>query len=126
MTSYDVTVTREDNLWVAVVHGLSPAATDVEHFADLDLEVRDLIAGLTDVDPDEIAIRWRYEFNGRDVTEQLARFMAVESELRERMTEREAVRMEVIRRLAEAGLSQRAISDAVGISHQRVNQLINS
>lgn len=38
METYDVTVTREDDLWVAVVHGLPPgvlAAGDWEHFGEL-------------------------------------------------------------------------------------------
>jgi len=57
-TVYEVTVSREDDLWVAVVAGLVPAATDVEHFGDLETEVRDLIAGLTDSDPDDFALTW--------------------------------------------------------------------
>lgn len=42
-TTYEVWVTREDSLWVADVRGLRHllGATDVEHFADLDQEVRD-------------------------------------------------------------------------------------
>lgn len=67
MTAYDVTVTREDDLWVADIAGLA-AATDVEHFADLEVEVRNLIAGLTDADPADFVINWRYLVNGRDVT----------------------------------------------------------
>ncbi|MGQ0774199.1 MAG: MerR [Pseudonocardiales bacterium] len=123
--------TREDNLWVADIAGLT-AATDVEHFSDLDVEVRDLIAGLTDTDPDDLAIRWRYEVNGRDVTDQFERFLAVEAELREQMqraqqlqTARDVERLALLRDLAEAGLSQRAIGNAVALSHQRINQLIN-
>jgi hypothetical protein len=61
MTTYNVTVTRDGGLWAAVVSGLPPrmvGATDVERFTDLDLEVRDLIAGLTETDPDSFVIRW--------------------------------------------------------------------
>jgi hypothetical protein len=54
MTSYDGTVTREDNLWVAFVDNVG--ATDVEHFPDLDVELRDYIAGMTDADPGDFAI----------------------------------------------------------------------
>lgn len=128
-TTYEVWVTREDNLWVADVRGLPPhliGATDVEHFADLDEEVRDLIAGLTDTEPDHFAIDWRYQVNGKDVTDKLARFLAVESELRERLAERDAARIDAVRQLTAAGLSQRAVGDVLGVSHQRVNQLVNS
>lgn len=58
MTAYNVTVTREDNLWVADIAGLT-AAVDVESFAELDVEVRDLIAGLTDTNPDDFVLNWR-------------------------------------------------------------------
>jgi len=58
-------------------------ATDVEHFPELEVEVRDYIAGMTDADPDDLAVRWRYEVNGRDVTDAQPRFLAVERELHE-------------------------------------------
>ncbi|MQA14848.1 MAG: winged helix-turn-helix transcriptional regulator [Pseudonocardiaceae bacterium] len=102
------------------------AATDVPRFADLDVEVRDLIAGLTDAEPEGFAVRWRYVIDGIDVTEQLSKFTAVEAELAARLAERDETRLAVIRLLSEAGLSQRAISDAVGLSHQRVHQLLHT
>ncbi|MDQ3053710.1 MAG: hypothetical protein M3R66_07760 [Actinomycetota bacterium] len=135
-TAYDVTISRDDNLWVAAVHDLPPhllAVTDVEHFADLDVEVRDLIAGLIDTDPGDFAINWRYEVDGHDVTDRFHRFLAVESELREqwrRVQElqeaRDAERLALLRDLAQTGLSQRAIGDAIALSHQRVHQLLKS
>jgi hypothetical protein len=104
-----VTVTREDNLWVAD------------------------IAGLTDTNPDDFVLNWRYEVNGRDVTAQFQRFLAVEAELREQIRHeeelratRDAERVALLRELAEAGLSQRVMGDAVSLSHQRVNQIIHS
>lgn len=131
MTSYDVTVTRDDNLWVAAVNGVG--ATDVEHFSDLDVEVRDYIAGMTDAESDAFDIHWRYEVNGRDVTDTLARFMAAERELREvmkaeaaKVAERDAARLDAINAVRSAGLSQRVAADVVGLSHQRVHQLVNS
>ena len=125
MSIYDVVVSREDNLWVADVVNLSPGSTDVEHFVDLEVEVLDLIAGLTDSSPDDLAIRWHYEINGFDVSEKLNRLTKIEKELRVIAAEREALRRETVTTLAEAGISQRAIGDVVGVSHQRVNQLIH-
>jgi hypothetical protein len=131
MTSYDVTVTRDDNLWVALVDGVG--ATDVEHFSDLDVEVRDYVVGMTDAEPDDFGIHWRYEVNGRDVTDALSRFMTAERELREVMeaeaakaVERDAARLNAINAVRSAGLSQRVAADVVGLSHQRVHQLVNS
>jgi hypothetical protein len=62
MNTYQVTVTREDGLWVADIWNaeLGPAATDAARFTDLDTEVRDLISGLTGSEPDEAVLAWRF------------------------------------------------------------------
>lgn len=120
--THQVTITREDNLWVAEIPGVG--ATDVEHFPDLDVEVRDYIAGMTDTDPDELDLEWCYEINGRDVTNALGRFLAVERELSQRLAEREEARMRAMRELTEAGLSRRATGDVVGLTGGRVQQLV--
>ncbi|APU14443.1 MULTISPECIES: hypothetical protein [Actinoalloteichus] len=58
---YVVRVSREDNLWVAVVDGLLGGATEAVRLDTLDVEARDLISGLTDAEPDAFEIEWRYE-----------------------------------------------------------------
>jgi hypothetical protein len=62
MSSYQVAAARENGLWVADIRGpgLGPAATDTVHFADLEAEVRDLVAGLTGTHPDGLDLTWRY------------------------------------------------------------------
>lgn len=122
MSTYDVTVTREDGLWVADIHDLSPAATDVLSFAELGTEVRDLIAGLTDADPDDFEIRWRYALGD----ERLNALLPSLERLNHCVHERETVRQEVVERLVRAGHSQRTAADVVGLSHQRVHQLVKS
>jgi DNA-directed RNA polymerase specialized sigma24 family protein len=129
MTTYDVTVTRDGGLWAAVISGLPPrmvGATDVERFADLDVEVRDLIAGLTDTDPDSFGLRWRYLTDGQDVTSLLETLFASELAYAQAVAARDAARREVIVALADTHLSQSAIGDVLGLSHQRVHQLIKA
>ncbi|WP_339125547.1 hypothetical protein [Pseudonocardia sp. D17] len=61
-------MTHENDLWVAVVDGLPAgmnSATDVERFADLDAEVRDLIAGLLDVGRHSFDVDWRFADGAR-------------------------------------------------------------
>lgn len=131
--TYGVTVTHEDGLWVAVVDGLpadTNGATDVEHFHDLDVEVRDLIAGLVDVDPESFDLAWRYVLGDADVTERidLLAGSVLEAETTAAAASDAAAalgqaRTEVIRTLQAAGLSQRTIADVLQLSHQRVGQL---
>ncbi|MBO0835767.1 MAG: MerR [Actinobacteria bacterium] len=126
MIMYEVTVTRDDGLWAAVISGLPPlmiGATDVERFADLDVEVRDLIAGLTDTDPDSFGLAWRYVFGGQDVTEIIIDLTGTEHAYAQAVADRDAARREAIRALLEANLSQSAIGDVLGLSHQRIHQL---
>ncbi len=125
MNTYDVTVSREDELWVADIAGMT-AATDVLRFGDLDVEVRDLIAGLTGADPDEFEIRWHHRAGDDDVTALIGELAEVEAAADTATARRDAVRLEIIRRLSAAGLSQRVIADVLGLSHQRVNQLANA
>jgi hypothetical protein len=84
--AYDVTVTRDSGLWTAVVTGLPPhtvGATDVEPFADLETEVRDLIAGLTETDPVDFYLSWQHIIDSRDITELINNLAGSEHALRD-------------------------------------------
>ena len=129
MTTYPVTVTRDSGLWVAEVDGLPPASigvTDVERFADLDTEVRDLLAGLTQTDPDSFGLTWRYVIDGRDVTSLIEAVFGAEVAYEAAAAARDAARRAVIRSLDRADVPQSAIGDLLGLSHQRVSQLLKA
>lgn len=129
MTTYQVTVTRDENLWAALIDGLPAGmigATDAERFEDLDTEVRDLIAGLTDTEPDSFGLTWRYVIDGEDVTDVITRFTRAQAAFGEAARARDGARNAVLAALAKAGLPQSAIGDVLGISHQRVHQLLKA
>lgn len=129
MTTYQVTVTRDENLWAAVIDGLPAGmigATDAERFEDLDTEVRDLIAGLTDTEPDSFGLTWRYVIDGQDVTDVIIRFTEAQAAFGEAARARDGARNAVLAALAKAGLPQSAIGDVLGVSHQRVHQLLKA
>jgi len=128
MSSYQVEVTREDGLWVADIWGpeLGPAATDTVHFADLETEVRDLIAGLTDTDPGDFELTWRYNIGGADMTSAIGRLLEAEVGLQQATQAYDEARRAALRELASTGLSQAAIGDVLGVSHQRVHQLLKA
>jgi DNA-directed RNA polymerase specialized sigma24 family protein len=128
MSSYQVAVTREDGLWVADIWApeFGPAATDTVHFADLEAEVRDLIAGLTDSEPDAFELTWRYNIGGADMTETISRLLKAEAGLQKATQAHEEARRAALQVLAGSGLSQAAIGDVLGVSHQRVHQLLKA
>lgn len=121
MTTFQVRVFREEDLWVADVRDLG--VTDMFRFADLDVEVRDYVAGMTDADPDSFDLHWHYLAGDDDVSDLIEELGQVEFAVGSMTARRDAVRREIIRRMGAAGLSQRAIGDVLGLSHQRVNQL---
>ena len=128
MSSYRVEVTREDGVWVADIWApeLGPAATDTVHFADLEAEVRDLIAGLTDREPGDLELTWRYNIAGADLTETISRLLKAEIGLQMATQAHEEARRAALQELACAGLSQAVIGDVLGVSHQRVHQLLKA
>src|SRR5689334_5189481 len=69
MKRYAVTVSREGLWWVAVVDGLPGGATESRRLDQLEAEVRDLIAGLTDTSEDAFELggptRCRPNWRGR-------------------------------------------------------------
>jgi len=128
MSSYRVEVTREDGLWVADIWApeLGPAATDTVHFADLEAEVHDLIAGLIDSEPADFELTWRYNIGGADMTETISRLLKAEIGLQKATQAHEEARRAVLQELASTGLSQAVIGDVLGVSHQRVHQLLRA
>src|SRR5262245_17122254 len=108
MNTYHVTVTREGRFWVAVVDGLLGGATETRMLADLDVEVRDLISGLTDADPDSFELDFEFE-SAFPPAATLAVHRAITARTRLRDAERESAdaQREAAQTLISAQLSVR-------------------
>jgi predicted XRE-type DNA-binding protein len=124
MTGYHVQVFREDELWVADIVDLG--ATDMLRFDELNEQVRDYVSLMTDVEPDSFDLHWHYLAGTDDVTELIEGLAQVEIDVERATTRRDSLRKQIITRMSTAGLSQRAIGDVLGLSHQRVHQLARS
>ncbi|SDC33095.1 hypothetical protein [Actinokineospora iranica] len=123
---YSVVVSREDNLWVAVVEGLPGGATEVEHFRDLPDAVRDLIATLVDSETDAFWIEWHYRQGDHDLTQVIENLRQWERLAERAAYQRDLSRQAVVESLRAAGLTYREIADVVQMSHQRVWQLLDT
>lgn len=129
MTTYEVTVRREDGMWSVVAGGLPPGvigAIDVDRFADLDVEVREFIADLTGAEPDGFRLHWQYIIGDHDVTVQITDYAHAELALRDAALARDAARRAALEALSGTGVSQAVIGDVLGLSHQRVHQLLRA
>lgn len=91
----------------------------------LHADVPALIADLADRDPGDLDITWRYQFFGQDVTSEVLALMTATDQLdRARRQRDDAVRAALVA-LRGAGLSQRVIGDTVGLSKQRIHQILH-
>lgn len=129
MGAYQVTIRREGGLWAVVIAGLPPnmiGAIDVDRFADLDAEVRELIADLTDSDPGSFHLYWQYVIGDEDVTVEVTRLRHAELALRQAADDRDDARRTAMEALSRANVSQAVIGDVLGLSHQRIHQMLRA
>jgi hypothetical protein len=123
---HSVLVSRQDDLWVAVVDGVPGGATDVKHFEDLHDAVNDLIATLTDTEVGDFWVEWRYRQGSYELTELILDLRQWEKQAEVASLNRDAARKAVVEAMRTAGLSYREIADVLGISFQRVGQLVDA
>ncbi|MGH3446771.1 MAG: hypothetical protein ACRDQA_02000 [Nocardioidaceae bacterium] len=122
---YRASVSREDGYWVAVVDGVRGGATESRSLARLDGEVRDLLAGLLDID-DTHTTEIEYDYNdalGPDTAREIERVHQARLAARTTQHDYEAQRAAAIADLRTAGVSTRDAAALLGITFQRVQQI---
>jgi hypothetical protein len=124
VSTYHVTVTREGRFWVGVVDGLPGGATETRALAALEGEVRDLVSGLTDTDPDSFELELDYA--GALPGKASAAVVSLDQwrrQLHEAEREYAAAQRAAARSLAAARVSVRDTAQLLGVSPGRVSQL---
>jgi len=117
-----VTVSREEPWWVAVVAGLPGGATEARRLDQLEVEVRDLIAGLTDADEDSFDLTWEYSLQP-EVEEPVRKFLAARARRQEAEEDYTAAQLAAVEALTTAHVSLRDAAELLGLSYQRVAQI---
>ena len=123
VTTFDVAISREDGYWVGVVDGLRGGATEARTLAGLEAEIVDLIQGLLDLEEDEVEINRRLDDGIAAVVQEMA---AARDQLNHAKTTYETIQKDAVRKLASSKISARDTAKLVGVSHQRVSQLLNA
>lgn len=123
MTTYHATVERDGRFWFVQVDGVG--VTQARHLRELDSMTRDLIACAVEVDADAVEVDYdlRLPASVDAHLEEARRLRAESAEARSAAAEevRAAARL-----LSEAGLTVRDIGQALGVSYQRVHQLLHA
>ena len=123
MTSYSVTYRRDpgDDAWLADVEGMPDVHTFGRTLEEAAVNAREAIAVTVDVDESDVELEEHFAVAEIDV-EELAEMRDRAQELHEIYLSRQRA---AALRLAEAGVSRRDSARLLGVSHQRVQQLVS-
>jgi len=123
MTRYNVTAKHWKRGWELHIEGVG--VTQCRSLAEAETMVRDYIESLTGADPGAVVVAVTAEVgNGLDEQARAAREAVAAADRATR--EAAATSRKVARDLRQAGLSGRDIAAILGVSAQRVSQLLKS
>ncbi len=119
---YRVTYRRDgaDDAWSVEVAGLEDVFTYGRTLDEAAANAREAIAVTAELQPDAIELEEHVDIAGADV-EELAKLRERADELQEEYLR---AQRDVAQRLARAGVSRRDSARLLGVSHQRVQQLV--
>jgi hypothetical protein len=126
MTTYRVEVTRSDRWWS--MHALIPRtviysqARDIE---DVEVMIRDAISGALDVDPDSFELDLEFDLTA-GVMDQVHRAREAAVEAAEVQTRASRESRAAVQALRDEGLTLKEAGFFLGVTPQRVAQLLNS
>lgn len=121
---WEATVTRDGRFWLIRVVGLD-GATQARNLREVDVMATEFVAITIDQEPDDVTVTWRIELP-KDVRAHLA---AAEASRRAEAEARQTAASEsrqAARALRALGLSVREVGAALGMSHQRAQQLVGT
>ena len=126
MKSYEVTVAREGRWWMIEIPELD-GLTQARRLDDVEKMAREYIAVTLDIPVSQAAVSISgIEVDGQDVLEA----KALVEDLRRQVRQLEATVADLTREFAsalvDASVPVRDVSNVLGVSHQRVSQLVQS
>lgn len=121
---YEAEVTREGRWWMVSVPGIG-ALTQARHAAEIPLMARELIAVHEGVKLEDVGVTVDYrDING--VAGGRVSDLLVDRETAETISRNVAERTSRLARdLVQAGVPLREVAELIGVSHQRVHQLVS-
>ena len=126
MKTYQVDVVRDEGWWI--MHARIPRTiiySQAKRVDGVEPMIRDAIAGVLDVDPESFAIELTFDLNS-DVLDQVARAREVSLEAAEVQERASRESRAAVQALRNAGLTLKEAGYFLGVSPQRVAQLLNA
>lgn len=122
MRTYKATAERDGRFWLVHVPEVE-RFTQARNLREVEPMARDLVAVMLDVDPDTIAIDLELQLPD-DAQEHLANARRLRESAAEANSAAAKESRAAARALADQGLPLRDIGAALGVSHQRIAQLL--
>jgi predicted RNase H-like HicB family nuclease len=113
----------ENDVWLVHAKGINGCQTYGRSLRQAMHRIQEALAVWLDCDPDEIALSSEFPTKLSSAISEVARSRAAAERAETRARD---VTAETVRKLTEMGLSRRDAAELVGISHQRVQQLLAS
>ena len=126
MKTYRVDVVRDEGWWI--MHARIPRTiiySQAKRVDDVEPMIRDAIAGVLDVEPESFAIELTFDLNS-DVLDQVARAREVSLEAAEVQERASRESRAAVQALRNEGLTLKEAGYFLGVSPQRVAQLLNA
>ncbi len=119
--AYRATVERDGRFWLVRVPGVG--VTQARHLREVDAMARDLVAVVTDVEPDVVELMWHVVLP-EAVQAHLERASRLRNDAAAAQFQAAVEVRAAARALADTGLTLRDIGQALGVSYQRAHQLV--
>ena len=126
MKTYRVDVVRDEGWWI--MHARIPRTiiySQAKRVDDVEPMIRDAIAGVLDVEPESFAIDLTFDLDS-DVLDQVARAREVSLEAAEVQERASRESRAAVQALRNEGLTLKEAGYFLGVSPQRVAQLLNA
>ena len=122
MANYRATVARDGRFWLVRVEGVG--STQARHLRELDTMAKDLIALMTNDNPEEVVVDYDIRLPA-EVADHLRRSEELRAASAEAQAAAAAEVRSAARQLHEQGVALRDVGKVLGVSHQRAHQLVS-
>ena len=126
MRTYQVDVMKDEGWWI--MHARIPRTiiyTQAKRIDDIEFMIRDAIAGALDVEPDSFEIEFTFDLDS-DVLDQVSRAREASLEAAEVQERASRESRAAVQALRKEGLTLKEAGYFLGVTPQRVAQLLNS
>ena len=126
MRTYQVDVVKDEGWWI--MHARIPRTilySQARRIDDIEFMIRDAIAGALDVDPQSFAIELTFDLDS-DVLDQVSRAREASLEAAEVQERASRESRAAVQALRKEGLTLKEAGYFLGVTPQRVAQLLNS